>query len=81
MPMHCDNQDAIYTGNSNFHEHMQHIEMDYRYSQDKVMSRVISTPHVISSHQVVDIFMKILAGISYGAMCTKLGIFDLYFLA
>ena len=32
----------------------------------------------VSSHQFVDVFTKSLAGISYDATCTKVGMFDLY---
>ena len=79
MPMYCDNQVAIFiTRNSTFHEHIKKIEIDCHYIQDKVIFRVISTPHVASSHQLTDVFMKSLSKISYDATCTKLGIFDLY---
>ena len=79
MPMHSDNQPAIFiVGNSTFHERKKHIEIDWRYIQDTVMSGVISTPHVASSHQLEDVFTKSLAGISYDTMCTKLGMFCLY---
>ena len=42
------------------------------------MSGVISNAHVASSQQLVDVFTKSLARISYDATCTKLHMFDLY---
>ena len=79
MPMHCDNQVVIFIPrNSPFPERTKHNDIDCHYIQDNVMSRLISTPHVASYHQLVGIFTKSLAEISYDAKCTKLGMFDLY---
>ena len=80
--MYCNNQASIFIAdNSNFHEQTKQIEIHYYYIRDKVMSRVISTPHVASSYQLVDVFTKTLVGISYDTTCTKLGMFDVYALA
>ena len=79
MSMHYDNQAGIFiANNSTFHECTKHSDIDCHYIQDKVMSEVISTPHVTSSHQLADVFTKSVAWISYDATCTKLGMFDLY---
>ena len=79
MPMHCDNQDAIFiASNSTFHERTEHTEIGCHYVWDKVMFGVISTLHVTSSHQLAHVFKKSLTGISYDATCIKLGMFDLY---
>ena len=60
--MYWDNQVVIYiASNFTFHEHKKHIEIDWNYIRDKVMSRVISAPYMASSHQLVDIFTKSLA--------------------
>ena len=45
------------------------------------MFDIIFTLHVASSDQLADVFTKSLAGISYDATCSKLGMFDLYVLA
>ena len=59
MPMHCGNQVTIFiVGNSPFHERTRHIEIDCHYIRDKVMSGVISTPHVASSYQLAEVFTK-----------------------
>ena len=56
----------------------KHIEIDCHFIRDKVLRGVISTPHVSSSDQLADIFMKSIIGVSYDYLGSKLGMFDLY---
>ena len=66
MPMHYDNKTTIFIArNLDFHERTKHIEIDYHFISDKMMMRVISTPHVSSSDQLADIFTKSAIGVSY----------------
>ena len=66
MPMHCDNQAAIFiAGNLIFHERTKHIDIDCNFICEMVLMGVISTPHVSSSDQLVDIFMKSIIDVSY----------------
>ena len=79
MPMHCDNKAAIFIAeNLAFHERTKHIEIDCHFIHDKVLMRVISTPHVSSSDQLANIFTKSVSGVSYNCIGSKLGMFDLY---
>ena len=79
MPMHCDNHAAIFiAGNLTFHERTKDIEIDCHFICDKVLMGVISTPHVSSSDQLSDIFMKSIIGVSYDCLGSKRGMFDLY---
>ena len=82
MPMHCNNQTAIFIArNLAFHERTKDIEINCHFICDKVLMCFISTPHVSSSNQLVDIFTKSIIGVSYDFLGSKLAMFDLYSLA
>ncbi|CAA6671116.1 unnamed protein product [Spirodela intermedia] len=82
MFIYYDNQIAIFiVNNHTFYEHTKYIEIDCHYIQDNIIFGLISTLHVVSSHQLTYVFTKSLIGISYDTTCIKLDIFDLYALA
>lgn len=58
----CDNQSAIALAfNPIFHARTKHVEVDYHFIREKVLSKQISVQHVGTFHQVADIFTKSLS--------------------
>ena len=79
MPIHYNSLVVIFIAhNSTLYERTKHIKINIHYIWDKVTSGVISTAHVTSSHQLVNVFTMSLAKISYDLAHTKLDIFYLY---
>ena len=80
--MYCDNQTTIFLANNpTFHEHTKHIKIDCHDIRHRVLGRFIITPHVGTSHQLIDILIKGISMASYESFSCKLGLFELYALA
>lgn len=58
----CDNQSAIaLASNPIFHARTKHVEVDYHFIREKVLSKQVQIHHIGSLAQVADIFTKSLA--------------------
>jgi len=57
--VHCDNVSVVYlSGNPIQHQHTKHIEMDIHFVREQVARGHVRVLHVLSCHQIADIFTK-----------------------
>lgn len=55
----CDNQSAIaLAANLVYHARTKHVEVDYHFIREKVMSKQVVIHHIGSRDQIADIFTK-----------------------
>nr|KYP32609.1 Copia protein [Cajanus cajan] len=79
MELVCDNQSTLYlSSNPFFHERKKHIEVDYHFIIEKILSGIIKTSSVCSKDQLADIFTKSLRGPRITYICNKLDAYDIY---
>lgn len=73
----CDNQYAIaLASNPIFHARTKHVEVDYHFIREKVLSKQISVQHIGTQAQTADIFTKALSVDRFQFLKTKLMVVD-----
>jgi len=79
MPMHCNNQFAIYIAqNSVFHERIKHIEIGYHFVTDAWNKKMVTFQFTLSSKQLADLLTKAASYQVFSNLCNKLGMLDVY---
>lgn len=73
----CDSQSAIaLASNPVFHARTKHVEVDYHFIREKVLSKLISVQYIGSQAQTADIFTKALSVDRFQFLKAKLMLVD-----
>ncbi|GAA0143115.1 hypothetical protein LIER_03873 [Lithospermum erythrorhizon] len=79
MRVHCDSQSDLHLArNPVFYERSKHIEVDCHFLHDALLDGTITTSHVSTNSQLVDIFTKHLKTNKFDYFLDKLGIHNLH---
>lgn len=73
----CDNMSALaLAANPVYHARTKHVEIDYHFIREKVLSKQIQVQHVGTQDQVADIFTKSLCAACFLLLKDKLMVVD-----
>ena len=79
MKLIRDNQAALHiASNPVFHERTKHIEVNYHFIREKIVSGCVATSFVNSNYQLADIFTKSLRSPRIKYICNKLCAYNIY---
>ncbi|KAM2633068.1 hypothetical protein EV1_023727 [Malus domestica] len=71
----CDNVSAIsLSSNPVFHARTKHVEIDYHYIRELVLSHLLHVKYVPTQHQIADIHTKALSKARFSALQSKLSL-------
>ena len=75
ITLNCDNQSALHIAhNPMVHEWTKHIEIDCRFTRDKVLEGLLQLNCLPTSSQIANVLTMILPGLHFQELLSKLGI-------
>jgi len=79
MKVYCDNKAAIAIAhNPVLHERTKHVEVDEHFIKEKLDSRLICMPYILSDDQAADILTKGLHRRQFIRLVNKLSMEDIF---